>query len=335
MSMSRTQLRLLMFCGLSAALVCALLAPAAALQNGQPWIESYVNEAEVIAAYGSAADAISAEQANALLLDLVNAERQAAGLSRLGWDALAAEVARRHAQEMAAEHYVGHYSLAGLKCEARYNALGGVDQIAENAAYNEIEYPVYVTPQLVRRMHQHWMESMSHRLNVLEPAHTQLGCAFVALKDGKLSYVAGVVEFLNDFGDYARLPERAPRGAKLHLSGALDPQRAELAWVGLGSEDLPFTRDAAYQMQHIGGYSPPDVALALLPSGLLGSYTPQTPYRRYSVDYDPLTGRFSVEIALEPHWPPLAYYVTVWARASSVQREPFCVSCQVVLVGAE
>jgi len=332
---------------------------------GEPWQESYIGERQVQEVYGSAADQIDAAQAGQLLLGLVNDARDKWGEGALAWDELAAQTARQHAEEMAQQHYVNHYSLGGLKCEARYNALGGMDQIAENIAYYEINYPVYVTPQLVTRMHQHWMESASHSANVLDPAHTQLGCAFVVTREKGHSYVAGVVEFINHYGDYNRLPAQAAPGDTLHLSGTLDAPpprgggRATLLYAGLGSEDLPFARDVAYQMSHIGGYSPPQVALALLPSGELGRSsvggggaggspavtggpTARPTYHRYNVDYDEASGRFSVDIKLEPQWPRAAYYITVWVTAGgrpsldafSVGRAavPFCTMCQVVLV---
>jgi uncharacterized protein YkwD len=322
---------------------------------GEPWQESYIGERQVQEAYGAAADEIDAAQAGKLLLELVNGARREKGVGALVWDELAATTAQQHAAEMAQQHYVNHYSLAGLKCEARYNALGGTDEIAENIAYYEINYQVYVTPQLVRRMHQHWMESASHSANALDAAHTQLGCAFVVVRDGGRSYVAGVVEFINHYGDYARLPQESQPGQALHLAGTLDPQRARLLYVGLGSEDLPFERTVAYQMSHIGGYSPPEVTLALLPAGQAfgqsgatasgpGPATPEVLYHRYNVEYDEASGRFSVDIKLEGQWPRAAYYVTLWAttaqpaggegqrRVESASSGAFCTMCQVVLV---
>ncbi|MCH7472836.1 CAP domain-containing protein, partial [bacterium] len=249
--------------------------------------------------YGGEEDAIDHIEANRLLLGLLNEERRAQGfLPPLQDHPLASRLAQEHAAGMASGHYVSHYDLAGRKCELRFNAIGESDHVSENTAYYEIKHPVFLTPQLVRRMHMHWLESDSHRDNLLDPAHTHAGSGFAVTRSGQRTYAAGVVEFVNDYGGYDRLPERTKAGSTLHLSGYLDPGRATLQYVGLASEDLPFARDAEYQMSHISGYSPPDVVLAMLPRQYAGLFEPDIHYTRYTVEYDEDSGHFSVDIPL-------------------------------------
>ena len=306
-----------------------------------PWIETYLDSAEVAEIYGTAEDEISQQAAAQLLLDLTNEARAQAGLSKLAWRTDAAQVAQEHSDEMTTKRYISHYDLRGRKCELRYNDAGYVDQISENTAYYEIHHEVCLTPQLVQRMHQHWLESDSHRLNIMEAAHTHLGAGFAVMRQDGVSYIAGTVEFVNEYGEYDHLPASARPGQTLRLSGKLSSLQARLAYIGIGSEDLPKQRTAVYQMQHIGGYSPPEPAMHLLPTIDALAQTPdEWRYVRPIVQYDANTGSFAVDILLRANWPAASYYVTAWAvPPEAVSRgglpdysQAFCTMAQVVLV---
>jgi uncharacterized protein YkwD len=314
---------------------CFLLAavPCLAQTGGdKPWQESYVNSGEVEQIYGAAADAIDLDQARQLLLELVNDERAKRKFSALAPLGKADQLALEHAGEMARKHYASHYSLAGLKCEARWNAMGETDQVAENMAYYEIDHHIYLTPQLVRRMHQHWMESESHRKNLLDPYHTALGCAIsIGYANGR-SYIGGVEEFIDDYGDCERLPAQMQPDNTLAVRGWLDPARAKLRFIGLGSEDLPFARSVEYQMSHITGYSPPDVALGYTPQQYKGRWSPPVKYHNYDASYDETTGEYTVSVEIAKHWPPGAYYFTAWASPPGNSDALFCAMAQVVVV---
>lgn len=328
--------------GLLPLLASLALAPGRPLADSEhPWRETYYSKAEVEAAYGSTAEVVSLAEAQAQLLALVNASRAEHKLQPVAGDGLAAQLALEHATSMAENGYVNHYSLAGLKCEARFNALGGRDQVDENAAYLEIEYPVALTSKLVAKMHEQWMQSESHRRNVLDPAHTHLGSSFVIQlverEVGLLTRISAVEEFLNNYGNFAALPATAARGDVLGLRGSLDPARARLEFIGLGSEDLPKPRTVEYQMQHIGGYSPPIPAIAWVDAG---GHRPKVPdsarYIRPGAEYDADSGALSLDIPVERHWPAAAYYVSVWASdPRGIVPGVFCVMTQVVLVSPD
>jgi hypothetical protein len=231
---------------------------------------------------------------------------------------------------MVARRLVGHYDSAGRTCEQRFNAAGGVDQIAENTAYYEIDYDVHLTPQLVDRIMFHWLASASHRANILNAAHTHLGAGFGLRRIDGITRVAAVAEFVNDYGDYAKLPPRARRGDVLKLSGQLDSSRAVLGYLGIGVDDPP-RPIAPGQVQH-PGYSTPEVVLALVPVVYNGDSLPDARFIRRSVIYNRRSGEFSAEIQLEPGWPAAAYYFTVWATAPQSAGPFFCTMVQVVLV---
>lgn len=296
-----------------------------------PWNESQIDPVQAREIYGVRQDAISPEQARALLLRLVNAERQALGLGRLEPLPLADRLAQEQADEMAGKRYFSHYNLAGLKCEARWNALGGTDQVSENITYYEIGTGVYLTPQLVRKMHAEWMASKPHRDNLLKPEHTHFGAGFSIVRQDGVSYAAGVEEFVAHYGDCNLLRARAAPGSQLRLAGKVEPAEAVLAYVTLGRELLPFARSVDYQMRHTGGYSPPGAFEAHLPRG--GHATPPqgVPTRR-DVAYNSGDGRFSLDLMLPADVEPGAYYVTVWTASKADPSRPFRAMTQVVLV---
>jgi uncharacterized protein YkwD len=316
---------------LALALLALLAAAAAALAEG-PWKESYADRAEVEAIYGTAKDELTPQQAAELLMAYTNDARQDAGLSVVVWSPVAAKLAGEHARDMTANRYVSHYDLEGRKCEQRFNALGQTDNVAENLSFYEIGYSIKLTPQLVQRLHSHWMQSDSHRDNILNPAHTHFGCAFALNASKRVTYVSAVEEFASDYGSMEKLPAEVQPGDVLRIEGNVDPARARLMFIGLGSEDLPFKRTPEYQLAHIGGYSPPEPALQLLPRQYEGRIRAELRHARYEVDLDPVTGRFSVELKVEDHWPKAAYYISVWAEDIRREGDPFCAMTQVVLV---
>lgn len=322
--------------------VCLLALPCGAA--AEPWVETIIDESAVPELYGTAADVIELADARALLLKLTNESRRQAGVGELAAQDTANQVAQDHAAEMAQYRYSNHYNLAGRKCELRFNMAGGTDQVKENTIYYETVPAVLLTSQLVRRMHEHWLQSDSHRANILDPAHTHLGSGFALEHEDGRTFAAGVTEFVNDYGDYRRLPATAGRGENVTVVGWIDPERAVLRFIGVGVDYLPEPRDVEYQRQHTGGYRSPRVVLALLPHRYLGTYVPEAEYRRYTVDYDAGSGEFSATLRFERNWPVAAYYITAWVSLRDHPPESgwdplagsgeqvFCAMTQVVLV---
>lgn len=102
--------------------------------------------------------------------DLINAERQRAGLSPLDWSEELADIARGHSQDMAARAYFGHTSPEGNNAQDRYEAAGffAPNVWAENIFYSSVPSPTYYTQdELAPMAVQEWMNSSGHRAHIL------------------------------------------------------------------------------------------------------------------------------------------------------------------------
>lgn len=108
----------------------------------------------------------------AQMLDLVNRERAANGLSTLAPDPALTEVARRHSTDMFQRGYFSHYTPEGRDPFARIRA-GGVSYLlaGENLA---------LAPTLTIA-HTGLMNSPGHRANILKPQFGRLG---IGIMDG-------------------------------------------------------------------------------------------------------------------------------------------------------
>jgi uncharacterized membrane protein required for colicin V production len=104
------------------------------------------------------------------MLDLVNAERERAGLAPLAADERLATVARSHADEMFRLGYFAHESPISGEVADRLDAAGLSWLVTgENLAL----------AQDVGEAHQGLMESPGHRANILNPAFTRVGIGVI------------------------------------------------------------------------------------------------------------------------------------------------------------
>ena len=110
------------------------------------------------------------ETAETELLQLVNAERRAAGLDPVELDPALAAVGRRHSEEMFQLGYFAHVSpVTGDPSERLATAKIRYLVSGENLAY---------APS-VAVAHQGLMESPGHRANILNPRFTRLGIGII------------------------------------------------------------------------------------------------------------------------------------------------------------
>lgn len=95
----------------------------------------------------------------------MNAQRLANGLSPLVWDETLAEVARLHSHNMAARHFFSHRGIDGQMVDDRAAGFGITHWLAigENIAFMK----GYDDPASVAV--QKWMNSPSHKKNILAP----------------------------------------------------------------------------------------------------------------------------------------------------------------------
>ena len=327
------------------ALLSAVLA---ALAFGAPageWQEMETTEQELHDRFGGRENEISLSQATSLLIALVNRDRQEAGLSSVARDRVATVAAREHALEMASHRYLSHLDLAGHKPSRRYNAAGGTDQVSENLSYWESDVRIYLTPQLVRDIQKRWMNSEEHRANILSPTHTGVGVAIVLLWDGKRSVLTAAQEFVDDCGDYSRLPAKAGINDELTLEGELTGE-LQLIFVGVGYEPLPEPQQPDTLNEELNGYSLPRAFVGILPAGerFRRSFTDMPTL--YLLRDEPARGRFRLKLTLAElfaaleatrfptaqlgEFKPGLYYFMVYAR--SEESRQFVVSAQVVEV---
>lgn len=104
------------------------------------------------------------------VLDLVNQERQKAGLSKLQWSDDLAKVAYNHSKDMSDRNFMSHTNPDGLSPFDRMKNFGISYRTAgENIAAGQS------TPQEVMKG---WMNSEGHKKNILNANYTHLGVGY-------------------------------------------------------------------------------------------------------------------------------------------------------------
>ena len=126
--------------------------------------------------------ALSERDAERQLLALINRDRRAAGLAAMAWDDHLADVARAHSQEMEQTGVVAHNSPKTGTSADRIRAAG-----IESAVQLENVGRGYA----VRSVHEGFMNSPSHRANVLNPSATTagIGVVYADSDSGRVLYV--------------------------------------------------------------------------------------------------------------------------------------------------
>jgi len=116
-----------------------------------------------------------------------NAERAGGGLPAFTLDGTLTQIARQRAQDMASKGYFSHTSPNGQTAFTLLNASGYSFSLAgENLARNN-----YPDSQSVSVAMNGFMQSASHRVNVLEPKFNRIGIGMALGADG-LKYFAVV-----------------------------------------------------------------------------------------------------------------------------------------------
>lgn len=120
--------------------------------------------------------------------ELLNQRRIENGLKPVVWNEEIAKVARLHSQNMASYRFFSHQGLDGLTVDKRADAFGirNWRKIGENIAYNSgykdpVEYAVL-----------RWMQSESHRQNLLSEKWKESGVGVAIADDGKTFYFTQV-----------------------------------------------------------------------------------------------------------------------------------------------
>ncbi len=112
---------------------------------------------------------------------LINEERANAGLAALNWSEKIAEVARLHSNNMAENDFFSHRGLDGTMVDGRAARfrMGEWKAIGENIAFLK----GYDSPATVAV--QKWLQSASHRGNLLDPRWKETAIGLAVTGDGK------------------------------------------------------------------------------------------------------------------------------------------------------
>ena len=115
--------------------------------------------------------------------ELMNAERQVAGLPMLVWSNEAAALARMHAESMAASKFFSHKGPDGETVDGRaahlgikWRAIG--ENIATMKGYDDPATKAVST----------WMQSASHKQNILNNVYDQSAIGFAIASDGTVYF---------------------------------------------------------------------------------------------------------------------------------------------------
>jgi len=129
-----------------------------------------------------------------LILKLTNKERKIRGLKTLKLDKRLKIAARQHSNDMLKKKYLSHTSLLEINktpLQRIYNSglpvLGVGENVAENIG-DAVSFLLKDNPDsLVKLVMRKWMESPSHRKNILNPDFSHVGVGSVA--NGKIHKV--------------------------------------------------------------------------------------------------------------------------------------------------
>ena len=116
------------------------------------------------------------------IFSLVNNERRRKRLTDLVWDDQLARLARRYSEQMARGNFFSHYDQNGDSVveRARNARLKGWSKIGENLFFCEglDDFNAFAV--------RGWMQSPSHRRNILDGAWTKTGIGVASTRDGRV-----------------------------------------------------------------------------------------------------------------------------------------------------
>lgn len=129
--------------------------------------------------------ALAQSRSERAILERVNALRTQQHLTPLRNDADLARVALAHARDMAREGYLDHIDREGQNPLQRAQAAGvrGVMLLAENIAASDLR------TNRLDAVFRGWLDSHSHRENLLNPAFSETGIGIADASDGTRIYV--------------------------------------------------------------------------------------------------------------------------------------------------
>lgn len=139
------------------------------------------------------------------VLQLVNAERAAVGLSSLQFDIRLQSAAEAHSIDMATNNCFSHNSCDGTNWATRVYSYYPMAGIGENIAAG------YTTAASVVNG---WMNSPGHKANILDASYKSIGIGYYALAGSTYG-----TYWTQDFGTLSALPVPEPENYAMLLLG--------------------------------------------------------------------------------------------------------------------
>jgi len=132
----------------------------------------------------------------ALIIVLVNDERQQLGLTLLSEDPLLTSLAREHSISMVENGFFGHERYPGER-SLSYNQPAGTmrgENLAMIPTRQVIPGPYLSLQEVCEWAVSSWMSSPGHRNNILEPCYTKTGVGVAFSEGGEYLYITQIFE---------------------------------------------------------------------------------------------------------------------------------------------
>ncbi|HVJ16058.1 MAG TPA: CAP domain-containing protein [Polyangiaceae bacterium] len=253
---------------------------------------------------------LALDEARLYVLELINRDRAEEGLEPVELDDTATEAGQRHSDDMAHHGFTAHLGTDGSVPEQRYSEAGGTDMAQENAAcfFDAVERPLdpepMFLPEELEKIEYAFISEVppndGHRRNILKAIHNKVGIGLSKPKDVK--EVCMAQEFVDDYGDYGKLPKKAKVGQVIEVEGELR-EPMHFGGVGLARIDhaKPITPEA---LNGTGGYTFPSPFVVYFPAGYKTPKPVEVDGKRFRIEI-PLTdkgrpGRYEVNILAAP-----------------------------------
>ncbi len=247
------------------------------------------------------------DDARAYVLALVNRDRADAGLDPVERDEVAERAGQRHAEDMSHRGFTAHWGSDGSVPEQRYSEAGGDQMVQENAACffdgteRELDPNPVFLPEELEKIELAFIDEVppndGHKRNILKAAHTHLGVGLAKPKG--IPQLCMAQEFVDRYGDYDSLPEKARPGDTITVAGEVH-EPLQFGGVGIVRLDLP-KPIAATQLNQTSTYPIPQPDVVYFPKGF------ETPKE---VEFD--GHRFRIDLPLDKG--AGLYEISVWAK---------------------
>lgn len=232
------------------------------------------------------------------VLNIVNQDRQAAGLNALLMDDQASQVGDLHCREMLSGKFFSHWNRAGYKPYYRYEQSGGTDAVAENLSLWEgrVYFIPWILKDILKDMHIRMMAEEppadGHRQTILTPQYTHLGVGIAFDRYG----MRVAEEFIARYVEVQPIATTESPGKEINIKGKLlDKKRFNIDRILVYFEPFPEPLSVE-QLNTKGSYSLPEGEVILRP--LLSNGQTYTGGGSGEFEYDRAKGSFIAKYRL-------------------------------------